>query len=127
MDGDQDGNKDDDGGDDGDKEGNDDDDGGNDDDGAIDGGDDGGVVGISDGMADGAGLNEGLDDGNAKEEGDALSCKVTVIVTTSAAALLSFDESDTPRAIANATARRNTWVSRSLTRGCLSNGRVGSK
>ena len=75
-------------------------------------------------MVDGTRLNEGLEDGDAEEEGDALSCTVTVFVTTSAAAL-SFDESDTPRAIANAT-KGNTRASRSLTRGCLSNGRAGS-
>ena len=115
-----------DGGDDGDKEGNDDDDGGNDDDGVIDGGDDGGVVGLRDGMVDGTRLNEGLEDGDAEEEGDALSCTVTVFVTTSAAAVLS-DESDTPSAIESTIKTTQTTANRILAFLCFNNGSCGSR
>ena len=76
-------------------------------------------------MADGAGLNEGFEDGDAEEEGDSLSCNMTVFVTTSTAAVFS-NECDIPRAAANATTRRNTRKTRSRTRGCFCNGRAGS-
>ena len=90
------------------------------------GNNDGGVVGIRDGVADGAGLNEGLEDGDAEKEGDVLLCTtVTVFVATSATVLS--DERETPSAIANTITITQTAPSRNLAFLCFNNGSCGSR